>query len=80
MEVLRADGVKIVFAVAAGFNQSCDAQESQMVTDGGLALAQSLAQGGNMQFTFPHQIHEDAKASLVGQELEYLNEILLELV
>lgn len=80
MEVILLDRVEVVLAVAAGLNHLGHAEQGEVVADSWLALAQTLAQGGDVQFTFPHQEHEDLEAGLIGQQLEDLDEVLFQLL
>ena len=79
-KVFRADGIKIVLAVAAGLDQAGDAEQRQVMADGRLALAELVAQRRHVQFPFAGQIHQHAQAGFIRQQLEDLDEILLQLV
>ena len=49
-EVVGTNAIEIVLAFAARFDESRDAEQSQVVTDGGLALAETIAEVGDVQF------------------------------
>ena len=55
MEVLAFDGIKVVFSVAAGSNQTGIAEQGEVMADSRLALLQPLAQGSDVQFAFANQ-------------------------
>ena len=80
VKVFTPHGIKIVFAVASSFDQAGDSQECQVMADRWLTLVQPLAKGRNVQFAFPHEVHQDSQPSLVRQEFECLDKILFELI
>ena len=70
MEVFFTNRIEIVLAVAAGFDDSSDSQQGQVMADGRLTLTQLVAQRANVQFAFAKQIHQDFQPSFIGQQLE----------
>jgi hypothetical protein len=80
VEVRLSDRIEIVLAVSAAADQPRLAQQGQMMADGRLTLLKPFAKRRNMQFGFSVQIHQDAQACLVGEQLEELDQIVLELV
>ena len=80
MEVLRADGVEIVLAIATGFDKAGDSQQREVVADRGLALVEPFAERGDVQFAFPHQVHQDAQTGFVRHQLEDLDKVFFQLV
>ena len=49
------------------------------MADRGLGLAEPVTEGRDVQFAFPHEVHQDLEASLIRQELEDLDQILFQL-
>ena len=80
VEVVLLDRIEVVLAIAARLNHLRHSQQSEVMADSGLALAQTLAQGRNVQFAFPHQIHQDLQAGLVSQKLEDLDQVFFQLL
>jgi hypothetical protein len=64
------DAIVIVFALPAVAHQAGHPEQSQMVTDSGLGLAQDTAQGGHMHFPLVRQCQEDFKARFISELLE----------
>ena len=69
-----------MLAVATRLNHLGHSQQGQVVADSWLALAQTLAQGGDVQFAFPHEENQDLQAGFIGQELEDLNQVFFQLL
>jgi len=65
MKMLFANRIKIVLAVASGFDDPGNPQQGQVMADGWLALAQFVAQGADVQFAFA--INSDANAGQIYQ-------------
>src|SRR5512135_2556597 len=61
--------------LAARLDQPRDPQQGQMVAHRRLALAESVAKVGYVQFVVLGQVEEDAEPRLVAQELEDLGEL-----
>ncbi len=67
--------VEVVLAFAARLDQPGDPEQGQMMAHRGLALAQPLAQVGDVKLAVGRQgeIEQDAQARLIAQELEDLS-------
>jgi hypothetical protein len=76
-EVIGADAVEIVLALAARLDQARDAEQGQVMADGRLALAEAVAQVGDMKLAVGRQreVEQDAETGLVAQEFEDLGEL-----
>ena len=63
-EVIGADAVEVVLALAPRLDQPRYAKQGQMMADSGLALAEPLAEVGHVQFAMGRQgqIEQDARA------------------
>lgn len=77
-ELVSADRVKIVFPVPAGFDEAGDSQQGEVVADGGLTLAQPIAQGAHVKFPLAVEVHQNAQTGFIRKELEDLDEIFLQ--
>lgn len=78
-EMITTDGVEVVLSVAAGFNETGDAKESEVVADGRLALTEAVAEGADVEFSFAEEVHQDAETGFIREELEDLDEFFLQL-
>lgn len=77
--MITTDGVEVVLSVAAGFNETGDAEESEVVADGRLALTEAVAEGADVEFSFAEEVHQDAETGFIREELEDLDEFFLQL-
>ena len=75
-----ANGVIIVFSVAAGFDEAGHAQQCEMVADSGLTLAEPIAQSRHVEFGFTGQVDENSQPRFIGKELENLDKFLFQLI
>ena len=78
-ELLTADGIKVVLAIASGFDETGNAEEGEVVADCGLALAEAVAESADVEFAFSEEVHQDAETGFIGEELEDLDEFLFQL-
>lgn len=78
-ELLTADGIKVVLAIASGFDETGNAEEGEVVADCGLTLAESVAESADVEFAFAEEVHQDAETGFIGEELEDLDEFLFQL-
>jgi hypothetical protein len=69
-----------MFSIAARLEQPGRAKEREMVTDCGLALRQSFAESGDVQFPFTGETEQNLKAGFVCQQLQDLDQAAFELI
>ena len=74
-ERLGAHAIKVVLALAPGLDQAGDPQERQVVAHGRLALAQAVAQVGDVQLLVLNEVEQDTQPRLVAQETGDLDEV-----
>src|SRR4051812_34550542 len=74
-ELLGLHAVEIVLALATRLDQPRDAEERKVMADGGLALAEPVAEVGDVELAVLSEVEENAEPRLVAQELEDLGEL-----
>jgi len=73
-ELVGADAVVIMFPFSPRFDHPRNAQQCQMVADGGLALPEPSAKFGDVELVILSQEKEDPEACLITQQFEDLSE------
>jgi len=72
-EMVSADTIEVVLAFTPGLDQSRNAEQSEMVADGGLTLAESIAEIRDVQLVVLRQEEKNAEPGLVAKQLEDLS-------
>lgn len=67
-----------MLAIASGLDESGDAEEGEVMADGGLTLAEAIAEGADVKFPFAEEVHQDTESGFVREELEDLDEFFFE--
>ena len=73
-EVLGANAVEVVLAFATRLDETGDAEQSQVVADRRLALAEPGAEVGDVELAVLGEVEQDPEPGLIAQELENLGE------
>ncbi len=78
--MIGADAVEVVLTFTSRFDQTGDAQESEVMADRGLALAETIAQLGDVHLLVLGQVKEDSEPRFVAEEFEDLRELTDDLI